>query len=301
MSRLLANLLLGYGPRSGGGGTPPSTPTLSVADKGDGTGATATIAGGDAGASNAVNVSPLPSATGNVAYAQAATIAGNGSGALVLTPGTYLAYAEASENGLTSLPSNTLVFRTTGGGLSSRTITPSGHFSTGLAGVAWLIASSAKFQALVGAADAAHALSSVKVEADDTEESGSARPRAIVYPAIGGFGLKKVALDNFRPTIALYVSFEVPPSATIETEASREDRFWDEQLAFLNTIEGILDDCTTNQGVGAGPVAGISQVSLSEIELLEGPSAIQEVREAGEAGEGAQYFYGITFVFHIHG
>lgn len=300
MTGLVANLYRGFGPLTGGS-TPPNTPTLTVTDKGDGTGAMATISGGDAGASNAVYVAPLPTATGNAAYALAATIAGNGSGNLALAPGGYLAYAEATENALNALPSNTVYFRATSPASGGRTITPSGHFSTGLAGVAWLIASSPNFQTLVGAADAAHALASVKVEADDTEESGSSRPRAIVYPALGGFALKKSALQNFRPTVALYVSFEVPPSATIETETGREDRFWDEQLAFLNTIEAILDDCTNNQGLGAGPVAGISQVSLSEIELLEGPSAIQEVRREGEAGEVAQYFYGITFVFHIHG
>ena len=93
----------------------PNTPTLTVIDKGDGTGATATIAGGDAGASNAVYVAPVPG-SGNAAFALAATIAGNTSGNLSLDPGAYLAYAESTDNSLYALPSNTVFFRTTAPG-----------------------------------------------------------------------------------------------------------------------------------------------------------------------------------------
>lgn len=94
------------------GALPPPAPTLTVADHGDGTGATATLAGGDAGASNAVYVAPLPS-SGNAAYTQAATIAGNGTANLGLAKGSYLAYAVASENALYAPPSNTVSFRVT--------------------------------------------------------------------------------------------------------------------------------------------------------------------------------------------
>lgn len=98
-----------------GAAQPPPTPTLSVVDKGDGTGATATISGGDSAASNAVYVSPVPG-SGNAAFTLGATIAGNNPGNLSLSPGNYLAYAEATENGLDALPSNTVFFTTTAAG-----------------------------------------------------------------------------------------------------------------------------------------------------------------------------------------
>ncbi|HJT35719.1 MAG TPA: hypothetical protein VJ783_27065 [Pirellulales bacterium] len=285
---------------SGGSGTPPPQPALAVTDKGDGTGATATISGGDAGAVNTVLVAPLPSGTGNVAFAQKASVNGNSSGALALTPGSYLAKAYATENGLTSLDSNEVLFRTTGGGLSTRTVVPSGHEGIFIAGVAYLIASSANFQSLVGAPDAAHALPFVKLEADDTEESGSTRPRVIVTPS-PQFALRKVALQKFRPQGGVYVSFELPPTASILSEGNREDRLWDETLDFYNKVDPILLDCMNLQGTSPGGIAGLSQVAIHQIQLLDGPTAVNEVREEGHAGEVAQYFYGATYLFEFNG
>lgn len=284
-----------------GTGTPPPQPALAIADKGDGTGATATISGGDPGAVNAVYVSPLPSGTGNVNYTQQASINGNASGGLALTPGFYLAYAEATENSLFSLPSNTVYFRTTtAAGGSGRTVVPTGHQGIFIAGVAYLIASSANFQALVGAADAAGALAYVKLEADDTEESGSSRPRAIVCPS-PEFTLQKLALQKYRPAGGVYVSFELPPTSAILTEANRETRLWDETADFYNKVDPILLDCMNAQGAGAGYVAGQSHVAVHSIELVDGPTAINEVREEGEFGEVAGYFYGATYLFKFNG
>lgn len=302
MTRIVGNLLRGWGPLSiSGGSSPPNTPTLALSDNADGTGAVASIAGSSAGSTNAVYTSPVPTGSGALVWSLGGTRTGDGAVPLSLNDGYYLAYCESTLAGLAAPPSDTYALRTTGGASSPRSIAAAGHFATALDGVAWLIASSSNFQALVGANSPDVALDSVKLEADDTEESGSVRPRAIVYPAVGGFELEKVALDDFRPRISLYVSFEFLPANTIEEETTREHRWWDEMLAYLNTVEAIIDDCLASQGQGAGHVTGQSQVSLNRICLVDGPSPIYETREEGQAGEVAQYFYGITLLFEIHG
>jgi len=180
-----------------------------------------------------------------------------------------------------------------------RTIVPTGHQGIIHAGVAWLLASSPAWQAYLGIAPgpgaAAAALAHIPAESDDTEESGSDRPRILVHQV--QFRLAKVSLTDFRPGGELFVSFELPPAGAIETETTREDRLWDEKLAFYNTVDAILADCQALQGTGQGYVAGQSHVAISEIVLLDGPSAIFEEREEGQHGEAPQYFYGATYCF----
>lgn len=184
--------------------------------------------------------------------------------------------------------------------------TPAGNFPTALLGTAWLIASSPTFQTLVGLsggqATAANALPFVKLEADDSEESGSTRPRAIVYPAPAGYVEVAEDLDNFRPSFRFWVSFELVPPNTITGETPRETRLWDEMLWFTNQVQAVLEDCKTLNGAGSsGCVNGIGQVRLYGFRLLDGPSAVEEARAEGEAGETSVYFYGVTFEFELHG
>jgi hypothetical protein len=82
-------LLQGFGPLTGGGGTPPVGATLTVVDQGDGTGATATIAGA-AGYTNKVYVYSFAS-DGSLTLENTFTRSGNGTLDLVLGVGTYLA------------------------------------------------------------------------------------------------------------------------------------------------------------------------------------------------------------------
>lgn len=290
-----------FGPQSGGS-TPPPQPTLTVTDLGNGTGATATIAGGDAGASNPVMVAPLPRALGNVAWSLGTTINGNNSGTLGLANGTYLAQVQAAESGLYSLESNTVFFQVTGGGLPSRTVTPAGNFPVAMAGLANLVASSANFQSWTGTSDTAHALNHVSFETDDTEESGSTRPRAIVYHAPEGWAEKKVALNEFRPFLKLWLSFEAYPSNPIEAETPRQDRLWDERLEFVNKVQAVIDDMKAAQGLGTGyQTSAYSQITFSECRLIAGPDTVEEVRAEGDLGEVASYFWGCVLEFDIHG
>lgn len=83
-------LLQGFGPLTGGGGsTPPVGATLSVVDQGDGTGATATIAGA-AGYTNDVYVYSF-AADGTLTLEDTFTRSGNGTIDLVLGVGSYFA------------------------------------------------------------------------------------------------------------------------------------------------------------------------------------------------------------------
>lgn len=301
--RLLAGLLMGafllIGTPGAGNASPPATPTLSVRDNADGTGATATITGSTAGSSNAVDTVRI--GTGGALVWTSHSRTGDGTLALPLANGQYLAIVSSSLAGANSPPSNAYQFAVTSPSAGGLTQAPTGNLGTALAGVAYLIASSPTFQAWVGAQNTAEALSHVAVETDDTEESGSTRPRAIVCPSPSGFELERVALQNFRPRITLDVSFEAAPSGAIEAETSREDRYWDEMLAFVNQLDGVLADCTAMEGIGTGAVAGQSQVSLSAIRLAGGPGAVEEIRAEGAQGEIASYFYAAVFQFTIHG
>lgn len=179
----------------------------------------------------------------------------------------------------------------------ARTVTPTGHQGIFAAGVAWLIASSANFQTLVGAGSANAALAHVANQADDTEESGSTKPRAIVWPA--EFRMQKVALNQYAPGGSVDVSFEIPPKTAIESESTREDRLWDEFVDFCNTVDAILADIAAAQGLGSGYLGGgNSQVAVDLIELTEGPFDVSETRAEGMLGEVAGYFWAAVYRFH---
>lgn len=287
-----------------GGSTPPTTPSIAIVDKGDGTGAVATISG-TGGAAVSVYIAPVVAAPANLSFTLAGSRTGDGTVPLALSPGSYLAYAETSAGSLVSPPSNFPKFNATGpggtggSGGTGGAIAPSGHQGIIHAGVAWLLASSPSWQNYLGVFSAADALAHVPLEADDSEESGSSRPRIVVHQV--QFKLGKVSLTDFRPGGEVWVSFELPVDPSIAAETNRELRLRDEKIAFYNTVDAILADCTALQGTGAGVVSGQSHVAISEIVLLDGPSAIFEEREEGQHGEAPQYFYGATYCFYWKG
>jgi hypothetical protein len=94
----------------GGGGDPPTAPTLSIADQEDGTGATATVSGGDADATHTIYVSVWPGGS----FADEGDRVGNGTVDLSLTTGPYWAYCEAS-NDYGTASSDMVAFRVTDG------------------------------------------------------------------------------------------------------------------------------------------------------------------------------------------
>lgn len=164
----------------------------------------------------------------------------------------------------------------------------------------WLIASSPTFQSAVGAGSASAAIENVSVETDDTEESGSTRPRAIVNPLPMGCAGQKIALQEFNHTFVFEVSIEADPPSGIETESTREDRLVDETVTFFNLVFGIIADCETNQGIGTGHLAGNSQIAIHNWEM-HGWGVQNEVRAEGQAGETANYYYAAVIHFTVTG
>ena len=76
----------------------PTEPTLTVADKEDGTGATATIAGGDVGQTNRVFTSEFTGATGTLdAWTLQGTLVGNGNVDLPVGTGYFFTYVESED------------------------------------------------------------------------------------------------------------------------------------------------------------------------------------------------------------
>ena len=78
----------------------PSVPSLTVADQADGTGATATVSGGDATATHTVKYA----AYGSTSWTEGGSRTGNGTVDLAITTlGYYWAVCEAEENGATAV------------------------------------------------------------------------------------------------------------------------------------------------------------------------------------------------------
>lgn len=93
----IANLLKGFGP-TGGGSTDPNIVTITVADNADGTGGVATLSGSTGGATNNVYVS----ADSPISFSLAGTRSGDGTVALSLVAGDYLAYVDSVVGSLSS-------------------------------------------------------------------------------------------------------------------------------------------------------------------------------------------------------
>lgn len=104
---------------------PPNTPTLTVADNGNGTGATATISGSSAGSSNTVEVSKI-GVDGALTQTAFGPRTGDGTVALSLSDGPYVATVTSSLNGLYAAPCDPYGFNASGTGtfaISPRRVT----------------------------------------------------------------------------------------------------------------------------------------------------------------------------------
>lgn len=99
----------------GGGGTAPATPTLSVVDNGDGTGAVATIVGSTAGSTNTVSTAPWSNAGNDLSWTAAPARIGDGAVSLSLPDGFYAARCASVLSGLPAAEGNEPLFQVTGG------------------------------------------------------------------------------------------------------------------------------------------------------------------------------------------
>lgn len=162
------------------------------------------------------------------------------------------------------------------------TITPTGELGKSLYGLAYLLASTAQFQSITGAANAAAALAFVHVDADDTPDSPDDRPRAIVEFE-RQYSREDAAIKTFDSVGALLLSLEFAPSAA--------DSPWDELLEFCERVDTIKSQMQTLAGTGTGPFAGETHFNARRISLVAGPTAFTEVRGAA-GGESRAYLYG---------
>lgn len=110
MTRVVANLLRGFGPS---GGSAPASPTLAVSDNGDGT-ATATITGSSATATNTVYYQQA----GAAGWTSGGSRIGNGTVTLSLSNGRYFGYVSSLLDGSTAV-SNVVTFIVRNGSLSN--------------------------------------------------------------------------------------------------------------------------------------------------------------------------------------
>lgn len=111
MSIVTGGLLKGFGPTSGGAVTPPTEPTLAMADDGDGT-CTATISGSDVGTTNTVYSFPIG---GGTKTARGTPRSGDGTVDITIAVGVYLWQVKSEDgDGCTSW-SNVVQLRVTDG------------------------------------------------------------------------------------------------------------------------------------------------------------------------------------------
>lgn len=95
----------------GGGATVPNKPSLAVV--GTSTGADVTVSGSSPGSTNVIQVTSTQ-APGNLVWTNIATINGDGTATIVLTPGTYMAIVTSTLIGIPAPPSDPSEFAVTG-------------------------------------------------------------------------------------------------------------------------------------------------------------------------------------------
>jgi len=150
----------------------------------------------------------------------------------------------------------------------------SGIRSKPLFKLAQLIAASATFQAVVGAADAAEALASIQIlEATDRDDEHP-RPRAIVKLG-ADFSSQRVGVGTWNAAGTVEVCFEFNRADTTATHAEN-------LLAFADKVGAILTECSALAGIGdAGD--GESYLNVVEWTAQNGPPDFSSVQnENGE-------------------
>lgn len=246
-----------------------AAPTLTMANDGTGTSATATLAG-DAGATHRLFYRKLPAA----AWTTGLTRVGNGTIVQTgLTAGRYEFIAVSDSAGVYTLPSSAAmlsVFAT-----DSVATSP-------LENLRALVAASTTFQAWVGAASAALALPSVYRVA--LTGAAIVRPLALVR--------EKEPADHVKRAIAGGASTTFVESGTLELlfENDVADATLDHgviEAAFMDTVRAIIADMDALAGSGA-------YLIVRGFQIAEGPArAHPDTRHS--AGDYYQVLYDVQW------
>lgn len=247
--------------------TPPNTPTLTIADNANGTGAMAAIAGSTAGSTNAVYVAAALGVAGSASGAITGTRSGDGQVALTLSDGLYAAWCVSTLAGQTST-SNPFFFAVTGGAVA---LQPTGPIALPKSLVRDMLANSTTFQARVGAFNAAAAYKKIFrtfVRRDD-DEHRSLRPYATVLttPQV------QYVLDSGGDKNYLL------PEGTVGLLLLDNDRYEpdieESAIDFENFVGGVLTDLEAQAAVSGGlAVIGLELLSIrrlpEEVERMQG-------------------------------
>lgn len=155
-------------------------------------------------------------------------------------------------------------------------------------GLRYLVAASATFQTITGAASTAAALSYVHFDADDTSDSTETRPRAIID--LSQYEASRIALATFGHTGGVYLTFEFSPSSSYS--ANRDDAL----IEHLDRIGRIRREMQVLQGAGAGstPFTGETYVSIGRMQLIVLPHRVDLV--PGDASETVKAIYQSTYL-----
>jgi len=168
-------------------------------------------------------------------------------------------------------------------------------FSRHLDAVAWIVASSATFRTITGAANATAALAFVYYPyADDQlvdidemalrgDDAGTAitdtRPRCIVNPG-EDWRYERAGMQHWRGQGNCFVSFEFLPTDLKATRATQI-------LEYMDNVGEILEEIMVNSG-NSYDSAQPSHLNVIGIELIQGPSEVKEE-------DDRELFYGTTF------
>ncbi|HEV3006159.1 MAG TPA: hypothetical protein VGX78_16945 [Pirellulales bacterium] len=267
MSRVVANLLRQFGPITGGG-SPPSKPTLTLTDKGDGTGATAAISGSDPGTTNTVYTASSPCVVGSVPRTAAGSRTGDGTLSLALSPGWYIAYCVSSSGSLVSLPSNDYEVDVTG----PTSLTPAGPLALPEDQLRTLVSQSSTFYTRVGCPSPACALSKIfrtfkRLPSDAAHRS--LRPYGVILSTQG----LRYVLDAGGDKNYLL------PEATIGVLLTDNDRYPQDVesggVDFKNFVGGVMVDLEAQAAVSGNlAIIGMELIALrrqpEDAELAQG-------------------------------
>ena len=164
--------------------------------------------------------------------------------------------------------------------------TATGSLGKALVSLAWLIASTTKFQTVTGAASATAAMAYVHIETDDTADTTETLPRAIVHFA-NEYGRTRTALNEFSASGTMIFSFEF--ASTISATRNR----WNEFIAFMNDVELIISQMEALVGTGTGYHSGESHLQIDTITLADGPGCKTLIPRMD--AETPQNIYGVTY------
>lgn len=255
-----------FGPISGGG-TPPSTPALTLADKGDGTGATATIMGSDPGTTNTVYGFQQPCTAGSLGATALGSRTGDGTINLALAEGWWIAYCVSSNGSLVSLPSNEYQVDVTG----PVALTPTGALSLPEDQLRTLVSNSATFYNRVGCPSPACALGKIfrTFKRSSDADHRSLRPYAVILSTQG----LKYVLDAGGDKNYLL------PEASIGVFLTDNDRFPEDVesggIDFKNFVGGVMSDLEAQAAVSGNlAITGMELIALRRLpedaELAQG-------------------------------